>query len=92
MYVQGVSTRKVAAITERLCGTSVSSTQVSRAAALLDEVLEAWRRRPLGEVIYLYLDARYTTPAVLARCEKVRMDGRIHDAAVLIASGVGNTG
>lgn len=83
MYVQGVSTRKVAAITERLCGTSVSSTQVSRAAALLDEVLEAWRRGPLGEVVYLYLDARY---------EKVRMDGRIHDAAVLIASGVGNTG
>jgi putative transposase len=83
MYVQGVSTRKVAAITERLCGTSVSSTQVSRAAALLDEVLEAWRKRPLGEVIYLYLDARY---------EKVRMDGRIHDAAILIASGVGNTG
>jgi putative transposase len=92
MYVQGVSTRKVAAITERLCGTSVSSTQVSRAAVLLDEVLEAGRKRPLGEVIYLYLDARYTTPAVLARCEKVRMDGRIHDAAVLIASGVGNTG
>jgi transposase-like protein len=83
MYVQGVSTRKVAAITERLCGTSVSSTQVSRAAVLLDEVLEAWRKRPLGEVIYLYLDARY---------EKVRMDGQIRDAAILIASGVGNTG
>ena len=41
MYVQGVSTRKVAAITERLCGSEVSSTQVSRAAALLDEVLNA---------------------------------------------------
>ena len=59
MYVQGVSTRKVAAITERLCGTEISSTQVSRAAAMLDEVLEAWRNRPLGTVIYLYLDARY---------------------------------
>ena len=46
MYVKGVSTRKVAAITEKLCGTAVSSTQVSRAAAMLDEVLEAWRRRP----------------------------------------------
>ena len=79
MYVQGVSTRKVAAITERLCGTEISSTQVSRAAAMLDEVLEAWRNRPLGTVIYLYLDARY---------EKVRMDGQIRDAAVLIASGV----
>ncbi len=79
MYVQGVSTRKVAAITERLCGTEISSTQVSRAAALLDEVLEAWRNRPLGTLIYLYLDAMY---------EKVRVDGQIRDAAVLIASGV----
>ena len=83
MYVQGVSTRRVAAITEQLCGTSVSSTQVSRAAILLDEVLEAWRKRSLGEVIYLYLDARY---------EKVRMDGQIRDAAILIAGGVGLAG
>ena len=79
MYVQGVSTRKVAAITERLCGSEVSSAQVSRASALLDEVVEAWRNRPLGTAIYLYLDARY---------EKVRLDGQIRDAAVLIASGV----
>jgi transposase-like protein len=79
MYVQGVSTRKVAAITERLCGSEVSSAQVSRASALLDEVLEAWRNQPLGTVIYLYLDAMY---------EKVRLDGQVRDAAVLIASGV----
>jgi putative transposase len=79
MYVQGVSTRKVAAITQRLCGSEISSTQVSKAAALLDEVLEAWRHRPLSTVIYLYLDALY---------EKVRLDGQIRDAAVLIASGV----
>ena len=79
MYVQGVSTLKVAAITEQLCGTAVSSAQVSRAAALLDEVLEAWRQRPLGEVRVLYLDARY---------EKVRADGQIRDVAILIASGV----
>jgi putative transposase len=46
MYVQGVSTRKVAAITEQLCGFAVSSTQVSQAAAALDEQLEAWRQRP----------------------------------------------
>lgn len=79
MYVQGVSTRKVAAITEQLCGSAVSSTQVSRAATLLDDVLEAWRRRPIGEVKVLYLDARY---------EKVRVDGQIRDAAILIARGV----
>ena len=83
MYVQGVSTRRVAAITEQLCGTSVSSTQVSRAAAQMDEVLEAWRNRPLGEIVYMYLDARY---------EKVRMDGQIQDAAVLMAAGVGTDG
>src|SRR5690349_406126 len=48
MYVQGVSTRKVAKITEELCGVELSSSQVSRAAADLDTVLEQWRTRPLG--------------------------------------------
>jgi transposase-like protein len=83
MYVQGVSTRKVAAITEQLCGFEVSSAQVSRAAAELDAVLELWRTRPLGEYRYVYLDARY---------EKVRQDGQVRDAAVLIASGVDGAG
>jgi transposase-like protein len=83
MYVQGVSTRKVAAIVEHLCGTSVSSTQVSRAAAELDTALEAWRTRPLGECRYLVLDARY---------EKVRVDGAVRDVAVLIAVGIDLTG
>lgn len=83
MYVQGVSTRKVKAVIEQLCGSSVSSTQVSRAAAQLDEVLESWRQRPLGEIVYLYLDARY---------EKVRIDGQIRDMAVLIAGGVDQAG
>jgi len=78
MYVQGVSTRstrKVAAITEELCGCSVSSTQVSQAAAELDDQLQAWRERPLT---YLWLDARY---------EKVRHDGQVRDVAVLTAIG-----
>jgi len=79
MYVQGVSTRKVSAIVEQLCGSAISSTTVSRAAAQLDETLEAWRNRPLGEMIYLLLDARY---------EKIRQDGQIRDAAVLIAVGI----
>jgi transposase-like protein len=79
MYVQGVSTRKVAAVTEQLIGAAVSSTQVSRAARLLDEVLEAWRERRLGTYRYVYLDARY---------EHVRRDGQVRDAALLMASGV----
>ena len=83
MYVQGVSTRKVAAITEQLCGFEVTSTQVSRAAAELDAHLSAWRERPLGETPYLILDARY---------EKVRQGGVVRSAAVLIALGVGLDG
>lgn len=76
MYVQGVSTRKVAAITEQLCGLEVTSTQVSRAAALLDEELQAWRNRAIGQVEYLIVDARY---------EKVRVDGTVRDCAILVA-------
>jgi len=83
MYVQGVSTRKVAAITEQLCGVELTSSQVSRASAEMDAVLEQWRNRPLGVTPYLFLDARY---------EKVRCEGQVRDAAVLIASGVRDTG
>jgi len=79
MYVQGVSTRKVKAITEQLCGVEVSAEQVSRATAKLDEVLQEWRERPLGEISYLYVDARY---------EKVREAGQVLDAAVLVAAGI----
>lgn len=79
MYVQGVSTRKVSAIVEKLCGASVSSTQVSQCAAALDVELESWRNRPLGLCSYLILDARY---------EKVRHGGQLLDCAVLIAAGV----
>jgi putative transposase len=83
MYVQGVSTRKVAASTEQLCGVDVSSAQVSAAAAQLDTVLAAWRSRSLSACPYLFLDARY---------EKVRHAGQVRDAAVLIAVGVTASG
>jgi transposase-like protein len=79
MYIQGVSTRKVTAVLEQLCGTSVSSTQVSKASASLDEILKAWRQRPLCEYPYLLLDARY---------ERVRQDGQLRDAAILMACGI----
>jgi len=79
MYVQGVSTRKVSAIVEQLCGASVSSTQVSQCAAKLDAQLQAWRSRPLEAFPYLMLDARY---------EKVRHGGQLLDCAVLIALGI----
>ena len=79
MYVQGVSTRKVTEVMQQLCGLDVSSTQVSRATQLLDEELNAWRQRPIGEIPYLVLDARY---------EKVRHGGSVVSCAVLIAVGI----
>src|SRR6478752_2290668 len=79
MYVQGVSTRKVAAITEKLCGLEVTSSEVSRAAGALDAELEKWRGRPLGGTPYLILDARY---------EKVRHGGQVRSCAVLVAIGI----
>lgn len=79
MYVCGVSTRKVKQVTEELCGLEISSSQVSRASKLLDEELESWRSRELGETPYLILDARY---------EKVRHGGAVRDCAVLIAAAV----
>jgi putative transposase len=79
MYVQGVSTSKVTKITEELCGCEISSSDVSRATALLDEDLKRWRERPLGQVKYLILDARY---------EKVRHGASVVDCSVLIAIGV----
>lgn len=83
MYVLGVSTRKVSKVVEELCGCEVTSTQVSRAAAELDASLSDWRHRPLPVCPYLYLDARY---------EKVRRNGTVQDAAVLIAVGVDGQG
>ena len=79
MYVQGVSTRKVAAITEQLCGFEVSSSQVSRATAELDEHFKQWRERPLSQMAYVQVDARY---------EKVREGGLVIDQALLQAIGI----
>ena len=80
MYVKGVSTRDVEAVMKEFGIDSLSSTQVSRAAKLLDEELEAWRNRELGEIRYLIVDARY---------EKARLGGVVRDVAVLSAIGIG---
>ena len=79
MYLQGVSTRKVTAVMEQLCGREVTSMQVSRAVQALDDELTKWRERPLGEMHYLLLDARY---------EKVRVGGTVVSCALLVAVGV----
>ena len=80
MYIKGVSTRQAEDVMRAFGIQSLSSTQVSRAAKLLDEELAAWRNRPLDPMKYLILDARY---------EKARHDGVVRDVAVLSAIGVG---
>jgi len=80
MYVQGVSTRKVKAITEELCGHAFSASSISRINKTLDEELKKFATRHLDEEYpYLILDARY---------EKVREDGVIRTRAVMIAIGI----
>ena len=67
MYVQGVSTRKVKAITEELCGHSFSASTISAINKRLDESLTAFASRRLDEPFaYLIIDAHY---------EKVRQAG-----------------
>ena len=79
MYIQGVSTRDVKKVMAQLGLENVSSSQVRRATATLDEELDAWRNRPLGNVPCLILDARY---------EKVRENGVVIDATLLTAIGI----
>jgi transposase-like protein len=85
MYIAGVSTRKVARVTEELCGTSFSKSTVSALCGRLDAELEAWRTRRLSGHTwpYLFVDARY---------EKVRRAGRVVSQGVLIVYGVRDDG
>src|SRR5438128_2735307 len=80
MYVQGVSTRKVKAITEELCGHSFSASTISAMNQRLDDSLAQFAGRPLAEAFpYLILDARY---------ERVREAGVIASQAALLAIGI----
>ncbi len=84
MQVHGVSTRKVAKVTEAHCGHGFSASTISRINAKLDADLKRFAERPLeGLFPYLILDARY---------EKVREDGGVRNRAVLIAVGVDAAG
>lgn len=80
MYIQGVSTRKVKAVTEELCGHAFSASTVSSLNVRLDEELARFAGRKLEvDYPYLILDARY---------EKVRLDGVIKSQAVMVAIGI----
>jgi putative transposase len=84
MYVQGVSTRKVAAITQELCGQEFSASSISAITARLDSQLQEFSRRPLSEAFpYVVVDARY---------ERVREGGVIVSRAILVALGIDWTG
>jgi putative transposase len=84
MYVQGVSTRKVKAVTEALCGLEISRTQVSELAKSLDAEVSAWRSRRLSKAYpYLIADARY---------EKVRRGPHVTSCGVLVVVGISEDG
>jgi transposase-like protein len=83
-YLQGVSTRKMRRITEKLCGVEFSKDQVSRMAQALDEELSGWRQRTLEKRYpYLVVDARY---------EYIREDGRVESEGVLTVKGINHEG
>lgn len=81
MYLQGVSTRKVAAVVEQLCGTTVSASTVSACTQTLDAGLAAWRARRLDATTYPYL-------IVDAHHERIRREGQVLSTAALWVIGV----
>ena len=83
-YVHGVSTRKVDELVESLGIGGISKSEVSRICKELDEVVHAFKSRPLeGEFPYVWLDATFP---------KVREGGRVQSMAFVIAVGVKVTG
>ena len=85
MWLKGVSTRKVADITDALSSVTFSKSAVSELCKSLDEHVDAWKARELTSHTYPYLfvDALY---------EDVRKGGRVVSEGVLIVSGVRNDG
>jgi putative transposase len=83
MVIQGVSTRKVEAITEVLCGAAFSKSQVSKLSLVLDPLVKTWRERPLGKFPFVLVDAIVV---------KIREEGRVRQCALLIACGIDEAG
>ena len=79
MVLMGVSTRKVEAVTEQLCGAHFGKSLVSKLCGALDPLVDAWRNRPLGRFPFVLVDALVV---------KVREDKRVRSCALLVASGV----
>ena len=83
-YLQGVSTRKVTKITEALCGTSFSKSQISELCQELDADIQAWQARSLEQAYpYLIIDATYLY---------IRSGGQVVSEGVLIVTGISESG
>jgi putative transposase len=78
-YVEGVSTRRVDDVARAMGVEGISKSQVSRICGELDELVAAWRNRPLdaGPYPFVWIDALSM---------KVREGGRICNTAVLVAT------
>ncbi len=85
MVVNGVSTRKVAQITEELCGKEFVNSTVSDLCKGLDPVVHAWNERDLSQQVHPLL-------LVDALVLKVRERGQVRAMSVLIATGVNAEG
>jgi transposase-like protein len=85
MYLKGISTRKVSAVVEQLCGAAISASEVSALVKRLDTELEAWRTRPLTAKAYPIL-------VVDAHVERVRREGQVRSTAALWVIGIGSDG
>lgn len=85
MVINGVSTRKVARITEELCGTDFSRSTISDLCKRLDPLVMDWNERSLGGQAY---------PFVIADglVIKVRVEGRVRSQSVLVVLGIRGTG
>jgi transposase-like protein len=85
MVVNGVSTRKVAKITEELCGTEFSKSTVSELCKRLDPIVHVWNNRSLREHQYPFV---FVDALVL----RVRENDRVRSRAAMIATGVNEEG
>ena len=84
MWLQGISQRKIAEVTEKLGAVRIGKDAVSRIAQRLENELAAFRSRHLERAYpYLYLDATYL---------KVNWGSHVGDLAVLVAVGVSQQG
>ena len=85
MVVNGVSTRKIARITEELCGTEFSASTVSNLCKRLDPIVKGWNERNLDGQAFPFV-------LVDAIVIKIREDGRVWPHSVLIAIGINELG